>query len=442
MVLPVQTYTDPRLSQPLRPSPMLQGIQAGSQMVGSLQDYLLKSKIAPLQREYMTGQIAEQPFKQQLLAAQTKQAIAKAKQPFGGQMLPGAAGRAQGLAILRQTYGEDSKDYKNALNDYNTDIKLKMGRTNYFNANTILKNVPELNKMQIFENYQLEQEGRVKSGVASQSFQDWYQKPGQSQQEELGRLGVSPSPAVGAQSAQTGVPATTTTPTPQEQTLVGTQTVRPDMRPERPTVAPGQPQPVQPTQPQPTLGQVQQQAQQPVQQPTPQQPLTQEPFGFEAQQTGLGLVQKTVPTFIQQKVAYATNIEKTFDQMPEQAVTAYSQSPKQLASDYYDSLEGKISKNYGNYLKFMTNARMLATQIRQFYGDSITPGTIKRLESMSNPISWRTSPKAALINYRSLKDTLGREIQTYKKAATTPGWIQHRPSATRGGAVDDPLGIR
>lgn len=435
MPIPVMSYPNPLLSQPIHPSPFLTGMQSGVSMNAQLQQLMENARRAPLQREHLAAQT-------KLYEAQAVKAMQLAKSPHAGQMLPGAAGRAQGLSILKGIVGENSETYQNALKDYNTDIKLKIGRTNYFNANTVLKNVPEINKLQIMENWQNEQEARTQQGLQHQSFQEWYSKPTGSLQQAETKSGLAPTRSVGTQSMIIGSPATTTTPTAQEHMLQGTQHVGQQVPP---TLQPaGMAQQPQAAMQQPQMPQQQMPQQMPQQVPHGLQPqgLTQEPFGFEAKQTGLGLIQKTVPQFTQQKLAYSTNIEKTIALMPESAISTYSQSPVKLAEDYADSLDGKISPAYGKYLQFITNAKLLSTQARQFWGDTITPSGIKRLDELSNPISWRTNPKAALIKYRALKNTLEREIETYKKFATDPSAIQPRPGGAPSPHPDDPLGIR
>ena len=355
MALPVMQFTDPMLNRPRQVLPTIaggisQGIGQGMNLMQQLQDLQQQKAMAPLQQQLAAGQIAALPLHQQLLQAQTALALKKATDPTAGQVLPGAAGRAQGLALLKSKFGENSEIYRSALQDYNSDIQQKLSRSDYFAANTAFKNLPQINKLQMMEVYQLAQDKRQSQGLPTQTVNEWSKQP-------LNASGLS-------------VSETSTTPTLQQQSS--------------------------------------------------QVGLTQAPFGQQARQTGLAAIQKFVPRQVQQKLAFATNIEKTLDQMPDAAITTYSQNPAKLASDYKLSLMGKITPEYSKYLKYMVNKDMLATQIRQFYGDSVQPAMLNKLEELANPISWRTNPKAALIKFNALKTTLEREIDTYKDQATDP----------------------
>lgn len=437
MPLPIVTFTDPRLSQPIQQAPWLTGIQTGVGLAGQLEQMRQRAQMAPLQRQLTAAQAAEAAARPELYQAQTREALAHmplyaaqakqalataakeqalAKSPFGGKILPGAAGRAQGLQILGDTYGTDSPIYQRAVKDYDSDMKLKLSRAQYFSANIILKNLPDTVKLQKMENYYNEQAERKRQGLPPQTFKQWYMQPAAQADRVAPQVGVTAHPAISAPATTpqvTQTPVTSTTPTPAEQATAGTQ-----------QVTSVQPRTAQPLSPQMTAQGVTQP--QPAAQPmaTAQAGLVQEPFAQEARQVGVGISTKTIPTFVQQKMAYVANIEKTLDQMPEEAITAYSQNPVKLANDYRKSLDGEITPDYKNYLKFVNNAKFLSTQARQFYGDSIDPKMLKRLDDMTNPISWRTNPKAALITYHATKDLLRREMGTYVDESSDPQFFE------------------
>lgn len=430
MAIPVMTFQDPLLRQPLQPSPLQTALQGAQQGIGlgqqfqklrlaaalaPFQEALMKAQAqqAPLRTQLLQGQVQQLPLQEQLLKlkpaiaqaqidlmhSQARKAAAQAAQPGAGATLPGAAGRAMGLQMIANKYGEDSPIFKRALKDYNADVQLKLSRADYFSSNVALKNLPTINKMQAIENFQNEQSQRVAHGLPKQTFNEWYKSDHVSQDE---KTGLAPHHSISSQSIVTGTPVTTSTPTMAESIEGGTTHIQPTQ-----AAAPAMPPPMSQAAVTPTTSS-----------------FTQEPFGIEAKQTGLGIVGQTVPTFIRQKLAFATNIEKTLGNMPEQAILSYSERPDRLIKDYKLSLQGKVTPDYSKYLTYVTNAKILAGQIRQFYGDSITPAGMKRLEELSNPISWRTNPKAALTKFRALKNTLGREIQTYRSMATQPSATQ------------------
>lgn len=408
MAVPVMTFSDPMVSRPRQVLPTaLEGLTQGVGQGINMADVLQKMHAAS----------AMSPLKQQLMSAQTQAQLAKANQarldPYAGKILPGPAGVAQGMDIMKHKYGEGSPQYNMALKSYNAALKLQLGRAAYFTANSFLKNMPEINKMQVMENYQNEQKERMKEGLPKQTIQEWHKA-----------LYVHPHEKMGFPSQQPPSPAL---PQPTGQ-VVGSQDVDPITAALRRTMGgPGMQQPQEPVgqaqaQPPP---QVPAQAGQAVVPPSSGQ-LSPEHFGFESRQTGLAEVQKTVSSFLRQKLYYGNNIEKTIRLMPESAIADYSENPKKLFDDYKKSLDGKQTPAYSRYTQYVTNARLLATQLRQFYGDSISPGARNDLAELSNPISWRTSPKASLIKFRTVKQNFVSELNTAKRQAVDPTAFQPR----------------
>ena len=116
------------------------------------------------------------------------------------------------------------------------------------------------------------------------------------------------------------------------------------------------------------------------------------------------------------KVLYATNIHKTLSMIDSKALTQYSGIPgsaKQKAEEARAAL-GYESKDYAKYQRSLIAADTLAKQVRQFYGDSIQPAMEEKLNRLTNPSSWRTSPKLAEQNFNQFKKILERETETYK----------------------------
>lgn len=118
-----------------------------------------------------------------------------------------------------------------------------------------------------------------------------------------------------------------------------------------------------------------------------------------------------------QKALLATNIDKTIEQINPDKLVKFSGLSGGAAKTFQQglSLVNKESPDYDSYLKNVSNAEFLAHQIRQFYGDSIQPQMIERLNRLTNPTDWATNPKIAKQNYLALVDLLKRETKTYKK---------------------------
>jgi len=115
---------------------------------------------------------------------------------------------------------------------------------------------------------------------------------------------------------------------------------------------------------------------------------------------------------------FASNIEKTLQMIKPEDLAQYSGAKGQAAL-LYDKLAssaGEAPQRYINYSTAAQNADMLATQVRQFYGDSVQPAVQEKLASITNPASWKNDPNVTLAKYNELKKLLGNEIGTYRSA--------------------------
>lgn len=157
-------------------------------------------------------------------------------------------------------------------------------------------------------------------------------------------------------------------------------------------------------------------------------------------QLNLKLQKETTDLQTRQKVHYATNIDKTIDAIENiglDNLTQYSGPSGHLKyiKDVKDASLGRPSKSYEAYTNAATASQVLAHQVRQFYGDSIQPSMIAKLEQMTNPESWIKTPQLAKSNFNTVKNILESETQTYRDALRN---IQQREKHKD----NDPLGIR
>lgn len=132
----------------------------------------------------------------------------------------------------------------------------------------------------------------------------------------------------------------------------------------------------------------------------------------------LKIQKESSDTSARNKALYASNIDKTLKQINVEDLTQYAGLKGGLTRKFEEGLApvGKESQNYRNYQKSLINAQLLAKQIRQFYGDSIQPAMIERIEHMTNPAVWLNNPTIAKQNFESLKNTLQKETATYRGA--------------------------
>lgn len=141
------------------------------------------------------------------------------------------------------------------------------------------------------------------------------------------------------------------------------------------------------------------------------------------------------------KLLYATNLDKTLENINVDDLTQYSgisgQIEKKLAEG--KSLSGLEEKNYESYQKALTGAKLLAKQVRQFYGDSITPAIQEQLGALTNPATWKLHPKVAKNNFNQFKSILQQETQTYRDALKGTNVYRNNPNLAHN--EKDPLGL-
>lgn len=119
------------------------------------------------------------------------------------------------------------------------------------------------------------------------------------------------------------------------------------------------------------------------------------------------------------RLNFAENIDKTFDNIDVNALTQYGGLQGNISKKLNEGLAvtGKESKAYRDYQKSLVGAQTLAKQVRQFYGDSITPQIQEGLKQLTNPASWTNNPRIAKQNFEQFKKILKSETQTYRNAA-------------------------
>jgi hypothetical protein len=118
------------------------------------------------------------------------------------------------------------------------------------------------------------------------------------------------------------------------------------------------------------------------------------------------------------KNLYATNIEKTLAAINPDDLTHYAGAWGGLRKFGNELLSpfGKESKEYDDFANALNKSEFLSKQVRQFYGDSIKPEMLEKLQSLVNPATWRNNPALAKSIYNQTKSLLGQELKTYRDA--------------------------
>jgi hypothetical protein len=134
-------------------------------------------------------------------------------------------------------------------------------------------------------------------------------------------------------------------------------------------------------------------------------------------QYNLAIQKNTTDSAARAKVLNATNIDKTLSAINPDALLGYS-GAKGTVEKAADAAIAPFSqsKKYTEYTKSKAAADALATQVRQFYGDSIQPSMIARLEGLTNPESLGFTTEQAKENYNQIVNILKNETQTYRDA--------------------------
>lgn len=151
----------------------------------------------------------------------------------------------------------------------------------------------------------------------------------------------------------------------------------------------------------------------------------------EQQQEMLGQYQLqrqkvTSDTDTRKKALFATNIDKTLDSIDVGDLTQFAGVAGGIVKKMQEgkALNNKENESYRKYQKSLTAAKLLAKQVRQFYGDSITPGVQEQLGMLTNPASWFNNPEIATQKFNQFKSILKNETQTYRDAMRNTGIYQ------------------
>jgi hypothetical protein len=119
---------------------------------------------------------------------------------------------------------------------------------------------------------------------------------------------------------------------------------------------------------------------------------------------------------LRERVLYAKNMEKTIGTLNPDALTYYSgpQGRAQLGVDIANSAARKKDvPAYKAYKEALTSAKVLAKQVRQFYGDSITPQVQEQLTQLADPTTWYEQPDVAKARYEQFINILRTEADTF-----------------------------
>lgn len=343
-----------------------------------------------------------------LKQAETQRQQTMASLPFGGQQLSGVAGHIVGLETIRQAYGAESPQYQQAKKSFDLEQESDKARINYQNvlSQTAPTRALTPGGRGFVEEYRVNQ-GYAPTGTSWEQAAFGGTPPPQNQNEPQRlpppRYKNLPVPLadVNAFRESQGKPAFNNE---KEAVDFLNQKVQADY----------------------------QKIQQPSQTSGSQQKISSEKYipqdllapGSKEELSGayqLLRQKNATPNFVLERIKAADNIDKTLARIDVNDLVRYSGvyggiKGKLVAGQ--SLLEGKTDPQYMAHQKAAQDAELLATQVRQFYKDSIQPKMIERLETLTNPSSWTKNPDAAKALFEETKKILELETQTYRDSTT------------------------
>ncbi len=337
-----------------------------------------------------------------LTQAQTQLALAKTKDPFHGQIFPGPAGRTQGLEFIRHKFGDASPQYAETLKDYHSTIEAQQARSNYYNANYWLKNIPTTRKNQIMTNYETANANRVKAGGDPMTFPEFAQA-----------TGLATGNAVHEMNTATNLATQERQQNPNLSNSDFQTNVAPKIQSQQiPDVDPATEQHLKTVDP---------------------NYQSQEDFQNEANQTELKILKDTTDPNTRKRVLYSTNVDKTIHRVNAFAPDALSFSSPvgkfEKSGDATLAFFGHTTPSYQNLINFNKSLDLMKEQIVQFYDLSKEPQKGEEARKLFATMNFKANPQQALDTLRNVEQTYNVERNTFIRAETDPTiFTEKRPS--------------
>ena len=132
----------------------------------------------------------------------------------------------------------------------------------------------------------------------------------------------------------------------------------------------------------------------------------------------LQIQKQTTDSANRQTVLRGENLLKSINASDIDALTKYSgpQGALKLKSEQASDLLGHPSEDYLKHLEALQAVRLEAKELRQFFGDSITPQATEAIDKMVNATSLTKSPEAAKRMIQKSRETIKKQIDTFKGA--------------------------
>lgn len=144
--------------------------------------------------------------------------------------------------------------------------------------------------------------------------------------------------------------------------------------------------------------------------------------------------QKTISNpKVAERTLFAKNIDKTLENIDIDALTQYggAQGTFKKTKEEAKAIFGQESEEYRKHVESIAAAKLLAKQMRQFYGDSISPSVKEDLEMLTNPASWKNNPEIAKRAFNRIKTILEQEQETFREGLKSTKPYQKSDKTTK-----------
>lgn len=141
----------------------------------------------------------------------------------------------------------------------------------------------------------------------------------------------------------------------------------------------------------------------------------------------MNLYKKNTDPSLRKQAVYAANAHKTIQAIDPDALTTYAGINGQIqkARDAFVTSQGYSVPRFEKYQENARAADLLAHQIRQFYGDSIQPSMLEKIESFTNPSAIASNPQLAKKNYQAFIKILENETDTIREVLNAPSVFEN-----------------
>jgi len=140
------------------------------------------------------------------------------------------------------------------------------------------------------------------------------------------------------------------------------------------------------------------------------------PESEQAQAYDLQIQKSTTDADTRKRSLYASNLEKSMNSYDPIAITRYSGpgGAAKLKAEQLRDLAGHPSKEYLEYKDALVAAEFETSELRQFFGDSITPQVREHLNKLANPSSLGSSPEAAKRQLEKSRAIVRKQLETFR----------------------------